>query len=160
MSAPLSKSAVLAILTLVTTSWLASATSDNPDPKIQAAFEKRFPGVKNVHWEQNAAKDYVAWFYFQEGEAEASFSKSGLWKYTKIEFLPDAIPEPIEEFLNEDYPDGVFMESHTYEDPRTPLRYVIILSLEENEESNDDSTYIQLVFDKNGKYLSLMEVSY
>lgn len=75
--------------------------SDVPEA-VLAAFSGQYAGIGNVEWEREYDGSYVADFWKDSREHEASYSADGTWIQTEIDYGRDfaALPPAVQEGYN------------------------------------------------------------
>ncbi|MFD0991193.1 PepSY-like domain-containing protein [Mariniflexile jejuense] len=135
-----------------------TCANQNNVPKIvKEAFAKKFPNVKEAHWDKESETEWEAEFKMNKVEYSANFSNEGVWLETEHEIKTKDLPKNIidvlkSQFLEYDIEDveisetskGVFYEFEIEKD-ETKMEVVLDMDgkilkkalIEENEEEND-----------------------
>lgn len=102
----------------------ATACSDDDDvpasqvpAAVSKAFSKKFPGVKDVEWEQNSPY-YVADFSLNTFETDAWFTPAGAWMMTETDYGSLVTMLPVEmqnTFYDSKYADWIVDDVQLYE---------------------------------------------
>lgn len=92
------------------------SVSDVP-AAVTKAFNEKYPGAKNVEWEQNAPY-FVADFNLNTFDTEAWFTPAGAWTMTETDYgsLVTMLPEAMQTtFYDSKYADWIVDDVQLYE---------------------------------------------
>ncbi len=72
-------------------------------PKVQSAFNSKFPDAANVKWSKESETEFEAEFRLAGEEASVNFSQDGKWVETEKEISKKSLPAPVMASLNSQY---------------------------------------------------------
>ena len=116
--------------------------------KVEKAFQKMYPGAKDVEWELK--KDiYAVDFRIDGKDAEAYFNADGTWLRSKEDVNASSVPAAVKKAVKEAYPDFKIEDYDLVKDARGNEFY----SVEIEKESKDGDTELTVRVLANGKIL-------
>ena len=116
--------------------------------KVEKAFQKMYPGAKDVEWELK--KDiYAVDFRIDGKDAEAYFNSDGTWLRSKEDVNASSVPAAVKKAVKEAYPDFKIEDYDLVKDARGNEFY----SVEIEKESRDGDTELTVRVLANGKIL-------
>ena len=116
--------------------------------KVEKAFQKMYPGAKDVEWELK--KDiYAVDFRIDGKDAEAYFNADGIWLRSKEDVNASSVPAAVKKAVKEAYPDFKIEDYDLVKDARGNEFY----SVEIEKESRDGDTELTVRVLANGKIL-------
>ena len=116
--------------------------------KVEKAFQKMYPGAKDVEWELK--KDiYAVDFRIDSKDAEAYFNADGIWLRSKEDVNASSVPTAVKKAVKEAYPDFKIEDYDLVKDARGNEFY----SVEIEKESKDGDTELTVRVLANGKIL-------
>lgn len=116
--------------------------------KVEKAFQKMYPGAKDVEWELK--KDiYAVDFRIDGKDAEAYFNADGTWLRIKEDVNASSVPAAVKKAVKEAYPDFKIEDYDLVKDARGNEFY----SVEIEKESRDGDTELTVRVLANGKIL-------
>lgn len=133
----------LAIGLLLLPSVLLLGQTEVPEA-VQATFDKLFPEVEYVEWEDDG-EEFFAYFRYEERETEAAFLEDGTWIQTMVHLQVEDLPITAQTYLEEHFPNETYFDSLVKVVNPNHIRYRV--SLESDEES------IYLTFSESGELL-------
>lgn len=75
-----------------------------PPAKVKAAFSQKYPKATKVSWGKESAKEWEAEFTLDGTKVSANFSQDGTWVETERMIAISALPKPVEEAIDKQYP--------------------------------------------------------
>lgn len=116
--------------------------------KVEKAFQKMYPGAKDVEWELK--KDiYAVDFKIDGKDVEAYFNAEGTWLRSKEDVSASSVPAAVKKAVKEAYPDFRIEDYDLVKDARGNEFY----SVEIEKESKDGDTELTVRVLANGKIL-------
>lgn len=120
------KGLILIIFLLVCVKSFAGIVPD----KVQAAFDKRFPGVLEINWERQHPNGYQAEFIFKGKTTKSQFSFEGIWMETVTEISTLEFPASVLETLTSFYPDWKIVLAGKVENSKQEIHYKAAIQME------------------------------
>ncbi len=120
---------------------LANAQSDVPK-SVMSTFNSMFESAEEVYWDEYD-EEFLASFYFEDHNVEASFSESGKWLRTTTYLSYEELPEAARTFIEKKYPDLDYEPTGMKIQNAKGVRFSV--GIETDTES------IDLLFDESGK---------
>ena len=116
--------------------------------KVEKAFQKMYPGAKDVEWELK--RDiYAVDFRIDGKDVEAYFNAEGTWLRSKEDVNASSVPAAVKKAVKEAYPDFKIEDYDLVKDARGNEFY----SVEIEKESKDGDTELTVRVLANGKIL-------
>jgi hypothetical protein len=144
------KKIIIALMTLVSVVFLATAQEQKPKPKPhpmkvpQAAkdnFAKMYPDVKKVHWEKEH-KNFEAEFMKDNMRMEAAFNAQGNYLYTETPVKVADLPKGVSDYVSKNYPGKPIARAEKMTDASNTVTYEAMIK-----------GVPDLVFDAQGNFL-------
>ncbi len=111
---------------------------------VKAAFNKQFPGIKEVKWEKEKA-NYEANFKENGNKMAALFDSDGKWLETETGVNASLLPAGAKEYIAQNYKGAKIKE----------VAKLKMANGDENYEAEVKG--IDLIFDANGKFIKKMK---
>lgn len=116
--------------------------------KVEKAFQKMYPGAKDVEWELK--RDiYAVDFRIDGKDVEAYFNAEGTWLRSKEDVNASSVPAAVKKAVKEAYPDFKIEDYDLVKDARGNEFY----SVDIEKESMDGDTELTVRVLANGKIL-------
>jgi len=133
----------VSLLTLSCTNAQNHANGDVPK-NVKAAFLVKYPTVKNVKWEKEAA-GYEAEFKMNKIEMSATFSNEGLFQEVEEEINASTLPKVVNAYCIKNYPDHKLSEAAKITDASGKITY--------EAEMAKGKEHFDVIFDANGGFV-------
>lgn len=143
------KNIFIVILLLFLYSFSGSSIKKPPE-KVKNELLQKYPSARSVKWENEETNKWEASFNIGGKEITVSFDNTGKWLETEIEIDAQDLPSPVSGSLKKDFREFRTDEIAILESPEIKGFEVDL---------KKGSTFLEVVFDANGKVLRNINVS-
>lgn len=90
---------LMLLLTFCLGAGFSACAQKTPPAAVVAAFQQKFPNVKDLDWGKEKNGDWEAEFEQSEVDMSANFSAAGQWLETETEIKVAELPAPVQTAL-------------------------------------------------------------
>ncbi len=112
---------LLPLLSLLFIANIAMAIT--PPAAVEKAFQKKFPTVTKVYWENEDHNEWEAEFKMDKKKYTASFTSEGAWVITEGEIEISELPVALKKEILNKYPESTFLEVYKIESAKKEIFY-------------------------------------